>query len=115
MNGDASGSVEREPGPARRRLQRLRLRLRRPLPPRTRLWLLALGWVLLVVGLAGLVLPGIQGILTLLLAAAVLSLASHRVHELLRRVFRGWPAGWRRLLRLRRRVAQRVHGGSGST
>lgn len=70
------------------------------------------GWVLLVVGIAGLALPGIQGILTIALAAAVLSLASDTVHRLLRTLLGRWPRLWRRLEKLRRRVHGKLHRGN---
>lgn len=79
---------------------------RRPqLSPVTRIVLIIAGWVLVLLGIAGLVLPGLQGVLTLLLAAAVLSLVSNRALGLMRWCFRPWPKGWRRLLLLRRRIA----------
>jgi hypothetical protein len=61
-----------------------------------------LAWILLVVGLAGLVLPGLQGVLTLALSATLFSLTSRRVHERLRSAFRPWPKGWRRVVKVRR-------------
>ena len=61
-----------------------------------------LAWILLVVGLAGLVLPGLQGVLTLALSATMFSLTSTRVHERLRSSFRPWPKGWRRVVKVRR-------------
>lgn len=60
-----------------------------------------LAWILLVVGLAGLVLPGVQGVLTLALSATMFSLTSARVHERLRSAFRPWPKGWRRVIKVR--------------
>ena len=79
--------------------------LRRPkLGPVTRVILLVAGWILLVLGIAGLVLPGLQGIFTLVLAGAVLSLVEPWSLKLLRPFFKRWPDGWRRLLRLRRRI-----------
>ena len=77
-----------------------------------RLLLLGLGWFLLLVGVAGLVLPGIQGILTMLLGAAILSIASESVYRLLRRLLRRrWPGLWRKLNgfrdRWRKRLARR--------
>src|SRR5262245_58142785 len=63
-------------------------------------WVLA--WILLIVGLAGLVLPGLQGVLTLALSATFFSLTSTRVHEGLRSAFRPWPRGWRRVVKVRR-------------
>ena len=84
---------------------------RRPqISPVTRVVLIVAGWVLVLIGIAGLVLPGIQGVLTLLLGAAVLSLVSHRVLGLMRRLFKRWPGGWRRLLRLRRRLVRWFDG-----
>ncbi|MCG8460887.1 MAG: PGPGW domain-containing protein [Holophagales bacterium] len=74
----------------------------------TRWLLLFAGWLLVLVGIAGLVLPGIQGILTLMLGAAFLSLVSPWTFRLLRRMFRPWPRGWKILLRLRRKILRRV-------
>ena len=74
----------------------------RPLPYLGRVVAGVLAWVLLVVGLAGLVLPGLQGVLTLALSATMFSLTSSRVHERLRSAFRPWPKGWRRVIRVRR-------------
>ncbi len=71
------------------------------LPIAIRILLFVVGWVLLLVGVAGLVLPGLQGCLTIALAAAILSLVSEGAYRLLRRSFRGWPRGWRRVVRLR--------------
>jgi Putative transmembrane protein (PGPGW) len=79
-------------------------KVRAPLSLITRVLLHSLGWALVAVGLAGLVLPGIQGVLTLALGFAVISVASKRVHRWLRGRFRRWPKGWRRLERARRRV-----------
>lgn len=66
--------------------------------------LTALGWVLILVGVAGLVLPGIQGFLTLVFGGAVLSLTSHTILHGLRWCFQRWPKGWRRLLGVRARI-----------
>lgn len=74
-----------------------------------RLLLLGLGWFLLLVGVAGLVLPGIQGILTMLVGAAILSVASETVYRLLRRMLRHrWPAVWDRLNGFRDRWRARL-------
>lgn len=64
----------------------------------------AVGWGLVLIGVAGLVLPGIQGILTLLLGTAVLSVASETIYRLLRRLFRRWPGLWERVRSFRRKV-----------
>lgn len=74
------------------------------LSPSARVLLLILGWTLIVLGLLGLVLPGLQGVLTLALGAAALSLVSRSMLNALRYVFRPWPKGWRSILRTRRRV-----------
>ena len=75
-----------------------------PLTPTARFLLLILGWLLILVGLAGLVLPGLQGVVTLFLGAAALSLVSRTMLEGLRYLFRRWPRAWRFILRARRRV-----------
>ena len=62
-----------------------------PLPFGVRLLVLILGGLLIVVGIAGLLLPGIQGILTIILGAAILSLASDWVYKLQRRILHRWP------------------------
>lgn len=66
------------------------------------------GWLLLLVGLIGLALPGIQGILTLLLGAAVLSLVSEAAHRWIRALFRPWPKGGEHFDRLRKRLHERL-------
>ena len=75
-----------------------------PLSVGARVSLLILGWTLIVLGLLGLVLPGLQGVLTLVLGAAALSLVSRATLNALRYLFKPWPQGWRILLRTRRRV-----------
>ena len=74
------------------------------LSPSARILLLVLGWTLIVLGLAGLVLPGLQGVLTLILGAAALSLVSRSMLNALRYLFSPWPRAWRTVLRTRRRV-----------
>ena len=74
------------------------------LSPSARVLLLILGWLLIILGLVGLVLPGLQGLLTLGLGAAALSLVSRSMLLALRYVFTPWPRGWRVVLRTRRRV-----------
>lgn len=91
--------------PRRRRGRRLP-----PLSWPTRLILLGLGWILVTVGVAGLVLPGIQGILTIVLGVAILSLGSETIHGWLRRVFQRWPRGWRRVERMRNRIHRWLRG-----
>ncbi|MCB1037638.1 MAG: hypothetical protein KDD47_27650 [Acidobacteria bacterium] len=86
------------------RARRDRRRAEAPIPWWTRLLLLLAGWLLVLIGVAGLVLPGIQGVLTIFAGAAVLSLVSEAVYDLLRWSFSRWPKGWRRVVRLRRRL-----------
>ena len=75
--GQGSDARERDRG-TEKRLPRLSLGMR--------IVAFALGRGLLLIGVVGLVLPGIQGILTLLLGTAVLSVAGVSVYRLLRRV-----------------------------
>ena len=76
---------------------------------RMRVVAFVLGWGLVLVGVAGLALPGIQGVLTLLAGTAVLSVVSETVYRLLRWVFRRWPGGWKRVRGFRRRVHGWLH------
>lgn len=74
------------------------------LPIVTRVLLIVFGWLLVLVGIVGLVLPGLQGVLTILLGGAVLSLTSRAMLRALRWCFRPWPKGWKRMLSARSRV-----------
>jgi uncharacterized membrane protein YbaN (DUF454 family) len=67
-----------------------------------------LGWLLVLIGIAGLVLPGIQGVLTLLIGVAVLSLVSELAYELLRKALRRWPAAWERIESFRKSAHKRL-------
>jgi len=80
-----------------------------PLSLGARIGLFVIGWLLVLIGVAGLVLPGIQGVLTILAGAAVLSLVSELAYELLRKSLRRWPKAWRRVESLRDRVHSRLH------
>jgi hypothetical protein len=79
-----------------------------PLALWMRATLFLVGWLLVLVGIAGLVLPGIQGILTLLAGAAVLSLASELAYKVLRFSLQRWPRLWGRVARWRRRIRRRL-------
>ena len=87
-----------------------KVRLQHPPPALwVRLLLLGLGWFLLLLGVAGLVLPGIQGILTILLGAAILSVASETAYRILRRLLRKrWPGLWQKLNGFRDRWRARL-------
>jgi hypothetical protein len=81
----------------------------RPLPFRTRVLIFVAGWVLILIGVAGLVLPGIQGIFTILLGAALLSLDNELVYRGLRRALVRWPRAWQRIERFREKAHRRLH------
>lgn len=85
------------------RAQRARYQ-RLPLPLWVRVLVLTAGWVLIVLGVAGLFLPILQGGLSLALGFALLSIASQTVHLKLRAWMGRWPGLWRRLEKLRRRI-----------
>ena len=74
------------------------------LPFWPRLGLIVVGSVLLLVGVAGLFLPGIQGIVTILVGVAVLSLVSQRAYRFLRWSLGRWPSALERMERLRERT-----------
>lgn len=82
------------------------------LSPWIRVGLWVMGWFLVLLGVAGLILPGVQGILTLLLGAATFSLVSHSVLRLLHRLFKPWPRAWERVLRLRQSILKRLRKSS---
>lgn len=87
----------------RPRFQRL------PLPLAWRVAVLTAGWISILLGIAGLFLPILQGGLLLALGFALLSLGSQYVHLKLRRLFGRWPGLWRRMERLRRRLHGWLH------
>jgi len=82
---------------------------RPPLPFGARLGIFVLGWVLILVGVAGLVLPGIQGVATILAGAALLSLDNELVYRGLRRLLARWPKIWARLEGFREKTHDRIH------
>jgi hypothetical protein len=87
----------------RKRFQRL------PLPLWVRVLVLSAGWFLVLLGIAGLFLPILQGALSLALGLALLSIGSQRVHLWLRRVMGRWPGLWKRMERFRRRLYGWLH------
>lgn len=72
-----------------------------------RVLLFTIGWALVLIGIAGLVLPGIQGILTILLGAAILSAVSELIYEWLKRLLKRWPSMLDRLENFRESVRGR--------
>jgi hypothetical protein len=83
-------------------------RARRPLPLWLRVVVLLVGWVVLLVGVAGLVLPGIQGVVTILLGAAILSVASELAHRWMRQLLQRWPKVWTRVEGFREKIHDRL-------
>ena len=79
------------------------------LPLGIRITLLFVGWLLILLGIAGLFLPILQGGLSLALGFALLSLASQSFHLWLRRRLGRWPGLWKRMERLRRRLHGWLH------
>ena len=75
-----------------------------PLALGVRIALILVGWLVLLVGIAGLVLPGLQGILTILLGAAILSAVSDRVHAWTNKALGRWPTLTVKLDALRHRL-----------
>ena len=75
-----------------------------PLHWGVRLAVFLIGGILIVIGVAGLVLPGIQGILTIVLGLAILSLASDFVHRHLHNLLVRWPRAQRTMERFRHRI-----------
>jgi Flp pilus assembly protein TadB len=85
--------------------------LRRPVvSPWLRAALLGLGGALIAVGVAGLVLPGIQGVVTILAGLVVVSLGSHTAHRRMRRGLRRWPRALDAYEGMRRRLRRRFRG-----
>jgi uncharacterized membrane protein YbaN (DUF454 family) len=82
--------------------------LRRPLPLWLRILVLLVGWIVLLVGVAGLVLPGIQGIATIAIGAAILSVASELAYEWMRKSLSRWPKIWDRVERFRDRISDKL-------
>ena len=78
------------------------------LPLALRVVLLILGWLVIVLGLAGLLLPGLQGILLLILGAAILSVASDSVHRWLENVLEHRPKMRQRLNAFRSKLHARL-------
>jgi len=74
------------------------------LPFWPRVGLIVVGVLLLLVGVAGLFLPGIQGIVTILVGVAVLSLVSQRAYRFLRWSLSRWPAALERVEHLREKA-----------
>ncbi len=77
-----------------------------------RIALLTLGWILVILGVAGLFLPFLQGILLLLAGLWVLSLESEWAHRVFVRLGERFPRAHARLQHWRDRVRDRWRGRS---
>ena len=98
---------------ASRALERISPENRTPLPLGIRIGIFVVGWLLILIGIAGLVLPGIQGVFTIVAGAALISLDNELVYRGLRRVFQRWPRIWDRIERFREKshawIQRRIH------
>ncbi|MEO8275782.1 MAG: hypothetical protein ABI639_06150 [Thermoanaerobaculia bacterium] len=82
----------------RARFQRL------PLPTWLRVSVITFGWLMILLGIAGLFLPILQGGLCLALGFALLSIGSQTLHLWFRGLMGRWPRIWRRLEKVRRKI-----------
>jgi hypothetical protein len=96
--------VRREPLPFQ-----IRVEPRPRLPFGVRVGIFILGWLLILVGIAGLILPGIQGVVTIVAGAALLSLDNELAYKGLRRILARWPQLWRRVESFREKAHDRLH------
>jgi hypothetical protein len=96
--------VRREPLPFQ-----IRIEPRPRLPFSVRVGIFILGWLLILVGIAGLILPGIQGVVTIVAGAALLSLDNELAYKGLRRILARWPQLWRRVETFREKAHDRLH------
>lgn len=87
----------------------IRIEPRPPLPLGARIAIFILGWLLILIGVAGLVLPGIQGVFTIVLGAALLSIDNELVYRGLRKVFTRWPHLWHKVEHFREKAHDRMH------
>jgi len=79
------------------------------LPFWVRVAIFILGWLLMLIGVVGLILPGIQGIATILVGAALLSLDNELIYRGLRRLLARWPKALDRLESFREKAHERIH------
>jgi len=80
----------------------------KPSTPLRRLTTLTLGWLLILLGIAGLFLPILQGIAFILLGLYVLSRESHTARKLLKNIRERYPKLDRRLHAMRDRFSRFV-------
>lgn len=80
----------------------------RPLPLWLRIIVLIVGWIVVLIGIAGLILPG-PGTVGIVIGVAILSVASQFTHKWMRRTLHRWPAIWDRVERFRDKIHDRLH------
>ncbi len=99
-----------EPSPSRELMPlEIRVEPRPPFSMGVRVGIFITGWLLILIGVAGLVLPGIQGIATILIGAALLSLDNEFVYRGLRRLLTRWPRAWRKIEHFREKSHDWIH------
>lgn len=119
MKDDAALTLERPPkaqdtepldeGTSEHLALEIRIESRPPLRFFVRVGIFIVGWLLILVGVAGLVLPALPGVVTILLGAALLSLDNELVYRGLRRLFTRWPHLWDRVENFREKAHDRIH------
>lgn len=107
---ESAGPPDEEAGQPEKLPLHIRIEQRPPLPMGARIAIFVLGWLLILVGVAGLILPGIQGIATILVGAALLSLDNQLVYRGLRKALQRWPSVWRRIEGFREKAHDKIHG-----
>ncbi|MEM7481406.1 MAG: PGPGW domain-containing protein [Acidobacteriota bacterium] len=76
--------------------------------PWMRVLLFSVGWILVLIGVAGLVLPGIQGILTIAVGLALLSVVSGAIHRWIQRGLQRWPSLLEKMETFRSKIRRRL-------
>jgi hypothetical protein len=87
-------------------------RPRHRLSLRVRIAIFVVGWALVAFGVVGLFLPVLQGGLTILAGAALLSIDNQMVYRFLRRGLHRWPWLWEHVERFREKAhhwAEKLH------
>ncbi|HSN87663.1 MAG TPA: PGPGW domain-containing protein [Thermoanaerobaculia bacterium] len=107
---ESAGPPDEEPARRERIPLHIRIEQRPPLPLGARIAIFVLGWLLILIGVAGLILPGIQGIATILVGAALLSLDNELVYRGLRKTLQRWPGVWRKIEGFREKAHDKIHG-----
>lgn len=80
----------------------------RPLPLWLRIIVLIVGWIVVLIGIAGLILPG-PGTVGIVVGVAILSVASQFAYKWMRRTLHRWPKIWHRVEEFRNKIHDRLH------